>query len=60
MSAASTRQPSTLLRLAATAILAFAALALGMSGRVLWPAVALHAALGVWCFASLRPGAGGE
>jgi hypothetical protein len=31
------------------ALLAHAGLGLGMSGIVLWPAVAAHGALGVWC-----------
>jgi hypothetical protein len=39
---------------AAAALLAYAGLSLGMVGMVLWPAVAIHAGLAVWCVASLR------
>jgi hypothetical protein len=39
----------------ATAVLAFAGISLGLHGVVLWPAVVLHAAMGVWCGACLRP-----
>lgn len=46
--------------LSAAAILAFAGLGLRMSGVALWPAVVLHAALGVWCVACLRSDAGRE
>jgi uncharacterized membrane protein YdjX (TVP38/TMEM64 family) len=38
----------------ATAVLAFAGIALGLHGVVLWPAVVLHAAMGAWCVACLR------
>ena len=38
----------------ATAVLAFAGISLGLHGVVLWPAVVLHAAMGVWCVACLR------
>jgi hypothetical protein len=38
----------------ATAILAFAGIRLHLGGVVLWPAVVLHAAMGVWCVACLR------
>ena len=38
----------------ATAVLAFAAIGLGLHGVALWPAVVLHAAMGVWCVACLR------
>ncbi len=38
----------------ATAVLAFAGIALGLHGVVLWPAVVLHAAMAVWCGACLR------
>src|SRR5437764_5256230 len=38
----------------ATAVLAFAGIALGLHGVVLWPAVVLHAAMGAWCGACLR------
>ena len=40
----------------ATAVLAFAGIGLGLYGVVLWPAVALHAAMAVWCVACLRRG----
>jgi hypothetical protein len=39
---------------AAAALLAYAALGLGMVGMALWPAVVAHAALAVWCVRSLR------
>jgi hypothetical protein len=42
--------------IAATAVLAFAGIGLGLYGVVLWPAVALHAAMAVWCVACLRRG----
>lgn len=45
---------------AIASVLAFAALALRMSGFALWPVVAFHAALGGWCFVCLRPASGGE
>lgn len=38
----------------ATAILAYAGIGLRMFGVGLWPAVLLHLALVVWCFAYLR------
>src|SRR5256885_2197430 len=38
----------------ATAVLAFAGIGLGLHGVVLWPAVVLHATMGVWCGACLR------
>ena len=40
--------------IAATAVLAFAGIGLGLHGVLLWPAVVLHAAMGVWCVACLR------
>ena len=40
--------------LIATAVLAFAGIGLGLHGVALWPAVVLHAAMGVWCGACLR------
>ena len=40
----------------ATAVLAFAGISLGLRGVVLWPAVVLHAAMGVWCTVCLRRG----
>jgi hypothetical protein len=39
---------------AAVAVLAHAAIVLRLFGIGLWPAVLLHAALAVWCFACLR------
>jgi hypothetical protein len=41
---------------AATAVLAFAGIGLGLHGVALWPAVVLHAAMAVWCVACLRGG----
>jgi len=38
----------------ASAILAFAGIGFGLHGVALWPAVVLHAAMGVWCVACLR------
>ena len=35
-------------------LLAFAGGSLGLAGVALWPAVALHAALAVWCVACLQ------
>ena len=40
---------------AAAMLLAFAGAVLKMIGVLLWPAVALHAILAVWCFSCLRP-----
>src|SRR6267154_3126005 len=40
--------------IAATAFLAFAGIGLGLHGVALWPVVVLHAAMAVWCVASLR------
>ena len=39
----------------AAGLLAYGGLTLGMNGIALWPAVALHAAMAVWCAACLRP-----
>ena len=39
---------------AAAMLLAFAGAVLKMVGVLLWPAVALHAILAVWCFCCLR------
>ena len=38
----------------ASVILAFAGIGFGLHGLALWPAVVLHAAMGVWCVACLR------
>jgi hypothetical protein len=38
----------------AAMLLAYAGVALGMTGILLWPAVGLHGALGLWCLLSLR------
>ncbi len=40
--------------IAATAVLAFAGIGLGLHGVALWPAVVLHAAMAVWCVGCLR------
>jgi hypothetical protein len=40
---------------AVSALLTFAGSVLMMRGVLLWPAVALHATLAVWCFSCLRP-----
>ena len=37
----------------ATAVLAFAGIALGLHGVALWPAVVLHAAMAIWCIMTL-------
>jgi len=37
----------------AATLLAYAALVLSMVGLVLWPAVVLHAVLGIWCIVCL-------
>jgi hypothetical protein len=44
----------TIYNAATTALLAYAGAALGMAGLLLWPAVAIHAALAVWCVTCLR------
>jgi hypothetical protein len=41
---------------AAGAVLAVAGARLGFAGPLMWPAVALHLALAVWCVASIRAG----
>jgi hypothetical protein len=40
---------------AAAMLLAYAGAVLKMIGVLLWPTVALHAILAVWCFSCLRP-----
>jgi hypothetical protein len=45
---------------AATLLLAYAGAVLKMVGDLLWPAVAIHAILAVWCFSCLKPGRHGE
>ena len=40
--------------IAATAVLAFAGIGLGLHGVALWPAVVLHAAMAIWCIVCLR------
>jgi hypothetical protein len=39
---------------AATALLAYVRLGMGLSGIGLWPAVAVHTLLALWCIACLR------
>lgn len=43
-----------LYNIGAVAVLASAGLGLGLRGVALWPAVALHAAITIWCVACLR------
>jgi hypothetical protein len=40
---------------AVAALLAFAGIGFGLYGVALWPGVALHTAMSVWCVACLRP-----
>src|SRR6266568_8980816 len=40
--------------IAATAVLAFAGIGLGLHGVLLWPAVVLHAVMAIWCIVCLR------
>ena len=44
---------------AATLLLVYAGALLKMIGVLLWPAVAIHAMLAVWCFICLQPEASG-
>jgi len=39
--------------IAATALLGFAGIGLGLQGVVLWPAVVLHAVMAIWCVTTL-------
>jgi hypothetical protein len=39
--------------IAATVILAFAGIGLGLHGMALWPAVVIHSVMTAWCIASL-------
>jgi hypothetical protein len=39
--------------IAATAVLAFAGMGLGLQGVLLWPAVVLHAVMANWCITTL-------
>jgi len=45
---------------AAVAVLAHAGVVVGLVGVLMWPAVALHSALAVWCGAAAATGSGGE
>lgn len=42
--------------LAVVAVLAWADLRLGLHGVLLWPAVTLHATMGIWCVIALKRG----
>jgi hypothetical protein len=45
---------------AAVVVLAHAGAVVGLVGVLMWPAVALHAALAVWCGVAAATGSGGE
>ena len=39
---------------AAAVLLSYARIGLALAGVLLWPAILLHAAMTIWCFANLR------
>jgi len=44
----------------AVAVLVKAAAGVRLVGVLMWPAVALHVVLAIWCIACLRSGSGGH